>query len=519
MPGSLTFRARSSERASAIIGAIAVMVIGALIVTAVFSILERSSEREKSRSARAASVPLVDRALASYEYALEAALTDESRAFLLDGTAMANLAANEAAALPVANSTFGSAFTAAGLGTTALPGATYGWSMQVTLPNGQRGWWQPVAVHPPHPLSPNLVVYMRVWTSTGGAASLLSSDPRLIRAELRPGRFSDYQILVDGPLTMGDGMILSGRVHTNGYPDAYLVDQFVKPGYPMKLLSSSPPTCGPGSGFSTATGLIENKGSCIKTGGANPKYIENNRQRYDLLRGSNHLKMLASMCPRIKCLSGSGTWNVLLGGSSATFSGPSGTTTVSAAAGAVVFVRGKVRLRGVLSSGALTIGVGSSAGFNVNGSATVDLIGNGPIGAATTGSAVLGLVVEGDIIPRFDQGSCPTGLTAAVVSASGTLGIPPQFRVPWPSSSSLPTCASTFRFRGSLGTHYMPLMRMSWTNGAVVGYPNREYIFDKRLISNPPPLFPTTGPWQVSNWKDADPRCLSSANIGSPTCG
>lgn len=514
--------ARPGEHASAIVGAIALMVLGALLVSAVFTMLDRSDERSKSRAQRAASVAVVDHALASYEYALESNITDETANFLLNQAAMTRLAQFRPGMKPVSNATFGAGFKAHGLDATMMPNPATRWSMSIAQPDGTTGWWQTIAVLPPRGGSPNLILYLRTWQSTGNEGSTVVGDPRLVRAELRPGRFSDYQILVDGPLTLGDGLNINGRVHTNGYPDAYLVDQLVAPGRPMKLYSGSPapPTCTNGAGFSTAKGLIDNKGGCVVTSGPAPKYLENTGERFDLLRGSNHLKMLQNLCgTRVFCGSGTGPWNVTLSGSSMTATSPNGSLgTVNAAGGAVVYLTGKVRLSGMLTGGQLTIGVGNSGGFNVNGSATVDLVGNGMIGASTSGSAVLGLVVEGDVIPRIDQNYCPAGLNAAVVSASGTLGIPPQYRVPTAPAGSLPICNVQFRFTGSLGTHYMPLLRLSWTT-AQVGYTNRTYRYDSRLLTTAPPMFPTTGPWQTSTWKDADPRCLSAANLNDAECG
>ena len=519
------------ETGSALVAAIAVMILGALLVSAVFAILGRSDERSRSREQRAASVAIVDHALASYEFALESNLTDETRNFLLDDKALVSIAnsgpksKSGAMMKPVSNSTFPKDFTDKGLHLTLMPTASTRWSMSIEQTDGTIGWWQTVAVLPPRGTSPNLVAYVRTWRSTRPTPSQPASvigDARLIRAEMRPGRFSDYQMLVDGPLTLGDGLTINGRVHTNGYPDAYLVDQLVTQGYPLKLYSGkggepSPPHCLKGAGFSTAAGKIENK-VCT---GTKPRYLENTGERYDLLRGSNHLKMLSNLCTtgRVHCGKGSGPWNVHLSGSSMTATSPNGSLApVNAAGGAVVYLPGEINLTGTLTGGALTIGVGNVGGFNVNGSATVNLRGNGFIGAVPSSPAVLGLVVEGDIIPRFDEGSCPSGLGAAVVSASGTLGIPPQFRVPTEPPGALPMCAKKFSFTGSLGTHYMPLMRMGWTYKET-GYTDRSYAYDPKLLVSAPPMFPTTGPWQTSTWKDADPRCLNAANVNDPECG
>ena len=510
------------ERGSAMVAAIAMMVLGALLIAAVFSIMDRSDERSKSRAQRAANIAVIDHALASYEYALESNMTDESAGFLLNQAALTKLAAARPGMQPVANSSFGADFTAKGLKQTRMPNAATQWTMRVDQPDGTIGWWQPLAVLPPRGGSPNLILYLRTWVSTGDQNSRVIGDSRLIRADLRPGRFSDYQMLVDGPITLGDGLTVNGRIHTNGYPDAYLVDQLVSAGRPMKLYSGNPtpPTCTAGAGFSTAAGLIENKGGCAVASGPQPKYLENTGERYDLLRGSNHLAMLEKLCgSRVRCGAGNGPWNVTLSGSTLNASSPGGSLSVNAAGGAVVLLKGRVRLSGMLTGGQLTLGVGNAGGFNVNGSASVELIGNGTIGASTAGNSVFGLVVEGDVIPAINEGSCPAGLNAAVVSASGTLGIPPQYRVPVPQSPDMPHCNNHFKFVGSLGTHYMPLMRLVWNPVYWVGYKDRSYAYDPRLLETAPPMFPTTGPWQASTWKDADPRCLSTANITDAECG
>ena len=62
-------------------------------------------------------------------------------------------------------------------------------------------------------------------------------------------------------------------------------------------------------------------------------------------------------------------------------------------------------------------------------------------------------------------------------------------------------------------------MYLSWTTGAQAGFQERIYEFDPKLKTNPPPMFPTTGPWQVTSWKDAIADCLGAARHADPTCG
>jgi hypothetical protein len=508
----------TEERGSALITAIAVALFVGLIVAASFTLLDRSGERVNSRATRTANVTVVDRALTSYQYSNESLITEYTKEFLLDSNAMLKLPTTPNMATrdsrTYLNSALPASFRRLGLDRT-YPGNAY--TMRLTLSGGRYGWWQPVAVIPPSNTNPNLVLYIRTWVSTSVGAPRVIDDPRIVRADLRPGRFSDYQMLVDGPIIIGQGARISGRVHTNGYPDAYLADQFTTPNAPMVIDTSTPPSCGSGAAFSTASGSITGKGTC----GA--QYTENDGRRIDLMRGSNQLAKIRQMCGgSVHCPGGNGPWTMRLSGSSVQVSGPGFNSTYNAAGGAVVLVRGSTTLSGRLTSKAsLTIGVQDTGTFSAFGSSSLNLVGGGRIGASVAANSILGLIVDGDIVPRMDIGQCPTGLTAAVVSASGTLTIPAKYRVPVPpGAGAVPGClGATFNFTGSLGTHYMPLMHYVWTTGQATGYGTRSYNYDSRLLMTPPPLFPTTGPWQVSTWKDADPACLDASKINDAECG
>ncbi len=502
------------ERGSALTFAIVVMVLGMVVIAAIMIMLDWSGERGKSRKDRAANVAVVDRALASYEFALESNLTNDYHRYQLDRQAMTRLASSDrsaalGAATPRQNSSFGADFRRYGLDKTWMPRG-YDWSMQHTLRDGRTSWWQLVNTIPPGSGSASLVAYVRTWIAAGGPGSRVITEPRIVRAELRPGRFSDYQILVDGPLVMGGGTRIEGRIHTNGYPDAYLVDAFTTPTRPLVLGNAvGNPTCVRGAAFSTAKGTIA--GTC--SGFAAPR-DQNNGRLIDLLRGESHLAMLQSMCgPIVYCPGGGGPFSINL--RSMTVNG----RRVPAAAKAVL-VRGDASIVGTTTRD-ITIGVaGKPSVGGAFGSSSLSLMGNSAIGATNPASrtgGTVGLIVQGDVIPRIDLGQCPTQLNAAVVSASGALTFPSQYRVPLAPGGRTPTCPS-FRLQGSLSTHYAPLMYLAW-GSQTAGYRRRDYRYDTRLRMNPPPLFPLTGPWQVNSWKDAMSECLSAANRSKATCG
>jgi hypothetical protein len=502
------------ESASALTFAIIVMILGMIVVAAIVTMLDWSGERGRSRNDRASNVAVVDRALASYEFALESNLTNDFHRFQLNSQAMTKLASSESSstmgrATPRENSSFGADFRRHGLQQTWM-GNQYGWSMQTSLKDGRTSWWQLVNTIPPGTGNATLVAYVRTWIAAGGPGSRVLTEPRIARAELRPGRFSDYQLLVDGPLVMGAGTRIEGRIHSNGYPDAYLTDAFTSADRPIVLGNAlGRPSCVRGAAFSTAKGSIS--GSC--SGFAAPR-DENNGRLIDMLRGESHLELLRSMCgAAVFCPGGSGPWSIDL--SSMRVNGQS----IPGAAKAV-YVRGDASLRGTTTR-QITIGVAGTAGASgAFGSSSISLVGNGTIGAANTASAaggIVGLIVTGDIVPRIDQGSCPRGLNAAVVSASGSLSFPAQYRVPLAPGGSTPTCPS-FRLVGSLSSHYAPLMFLAW-GAQHAGYDSRSYQYDPRLRTTPPPLFPLTGPWQVNSWKDAMSECLSAANRTRSECG
>lgn len=510
-----------AERGSALTLAIVISVLGSIVVVAMTTMLDWSGERGRARSDRAQNVSVVDRALAAYEYALEHNVTNDYHRFRLDRPAMTKLASAEVSmrlgrAEAVPNRSFGAEFRRHGLERTWMEPA-YAFSMKHQLPDGRTSWWQLVNTVPPGEDSSALVAYVRTWIAMGGPASRVVTEPRIARAELRPGRFSDYQMLVDGPVVLGQGSVIDGRVHTNGYPDAYLLDAFTRPNEALVLGNAlGVPTCRRGAAFSTAAGAIvgNNGGSVVGSCAAVPR-DEGNRRLIDLLRGRAHLQMLKGMCGQIVfCPPGSGPWSINLG--SATVNGRG----IPAAAQAV-YVEGDASVSGTTRR-RLTVGVGGRPGdYGAFGSASLSLLGTGMIGAADPTSpsgGTVGFVVEGDIVPRIDRpGNCPRGLNAAVLSTSGALTIPAQYRVPLQPGGTTPTCRS-FTLMGSLGSHYAPIMFMAW-GGPRAGYLRREVRYDKRLRTNPPPLFPLTGPWQVSSWKDAMPECLTSVNRNRADCG
>jgi hypothetical protein len=512
-------RSTRSERGSALTLAIVIMVLGMIVIAAIFTMLDWSGERGKSRTDRAANVAVIDRAIASYEYALESNLTNEYHRFRLDQPAMQRLAQGEGSnsavgvGTVVSNTTFGADFKRYGLDRTwmNLQGdrVSYEWSMKHDLGDGRTSWWQLVNSIPPGQGSASLVAYVRTWIAAGDQNSKVITEPRVARVELRPGRFSDYQLLVDGPLIISNGTTIQGRVHTNGYPDAYLMDAFARPSQPLVLGSGAGPTCVRGAAFSTARGQIV--GNCR---GFNAPRDEANGRLIDLLRGQAHLELLRSMCgPVVFCPGGAGPWQIDLSANQVNGAN------IPAQAQAV-YVRGEAFIRGTTTR-RITIGVASRPGsYGAFGSASLSLMGNGPIGAANPSVAnggTVGLVVEGDVVPRIDLGQCPNALNAAVVSTSGALTIPAQYRVPVQPAGSTPTCAS-YRVVGSLGTHYAPLMYLAWGVTAA-GYLQADFQYDARLRSSPPPLFPLTGPWQVTSWKDAMSECLSESNRARPDCG
>ncbi len=61
-----------------------------------------------------------------------------------------------------------------------------------------------------------LTFYIRTWTQPAGIPEQ-ATQSQLARVDIRPGTFADYQIVSDGPLAIEDGLVATGRVHSNGY--------------------------------------------------------------------------------------------------------------------------------------------------------------------------------------------------------------------------------------------------------------------------------------------------------------
>jgi hypothetical protein len=48
--------------------------------------------------------------------------------------------------------------------------------------------------------------------------------------------------------------------------------------------------------------------------------------------------------------------------------------------------------------------------------------------------------------------------------------------------------------------------------GGMAGFDKREYTYDGSLYHNPPPLFPTTGPWETQAFSEANIDCFKTAD-------
>lgn len=539
-------RVARQEQGLALGAVVILMVIAAVLVVGIsvvaMSALNRSSD---ARDKVLADGPAGD-GVSAYRKLLSSAIVGEHTGFVMDYSAMRRIAreTNPAAGIctgsadPMCllpNSSPKVAFPT--IDARNIP-ANARYTMRRRVSNGQYRFWQVLALSPPRygfrelaaapgvfnaagsPVSPGgaVVVYIRGWTGSEDVTGR-AVKPSIIRAELRPPRFSDYQILADGKIRMGSGATINGKIHSNGFDQSFL-DQYKTIGAAITVTNTPPaPTCTAGARLSTKSGDIDTAGvpSC-----ASAEYKDIGEQ-VNLQRVSDGIAMIrpsqcGAMAPvRVVCVSGGASpYNVTLSGT--TITGDAGTidarnTTLGAwpvgsvgKYGAIIVFDHSVDVRGTLSPDARVTIIASRQGLpggSLTETPAIRFTSTGTVGSAGDPRTTVGLVADGDVV-AIESAACPLNVRAALIAQGGMLSYDPLFRGGVPGDVD---CGGTFGLRGSIAGHLPPYM-----TGTGVGYAQRAYSYDSYLFDNPPPLFPVTGPWEVLSTKAADLDCFDNSS-------
>ncbi len=391
-----------------------------------------------------------------------------------------------------------------------------------------RTYWQPYRVVMPDITgneAPNVVVYLRSFM--GSVRSRAYSKASYARAELRPGRFADYQQISDGNVRIGSGARINGPIHSNGLADgSFSTVQNAPIAANRWIYVEGGVGCSGDASLSITAGRIVAPGACRSLGATG--------QTISFLRAIDAIETIrraaAAGRPGTRSFNGTGhrgaegrsepyntAWRVTLNGTSMSVRRPDGSSGGSYPLGRVnAFVFDEdVRVRG---RAAPDVRVTIAAERRGSASASIFIDGNLIKGDDRT--SAIGLLAQGDVVLWMAMPSyCPTHtVQAAIVAATGGMTIPTRYTTN-ELQSTAPRCGSIV-IDWSVAGHRPPTLIWSWPGGYGAGYGGmRDYRWDRELKRNPPPYFPLTGTWQPFQVREANVDCLfNPARTTDPDC-
>lgn len=544
----MTERARTSEAGVAMAWAIAVMVIGVLVIMAMSISAIGNQRNVRARGDKVIAAPIVQAAVTKLRLGLESGTIAEWDRFMPSKADLDLLA----------GSTPGTQVIASPLNPMPSPStlksmpAPPNWAVKEPSTNPSRfGFWQIYRVDAPKYSWPkeqgNLRYWLRTWT--GDAAGGNASEVRYWRIDLRPGRFVDFQMLIDGPIQFADGAIINGPIHTNGFRD--------------ELRLSNPPAsstrvwANDGQVQCTSKAIVTSAQGTIKLPNC-PKQ-EGTGEYINLLRTEDMLDRVRRGCklgaPTVRCWfntrdgSNLGPYKALINdqleaeidlrGYSVRLNGASvqvgyfdvdpvsesvdtnvlWTYPVSADKPLTLYFADSVTVEGTTTGRVSIIArrpvqtTGMPNDESANGSANIYVLGD--IEHQGQGTSV-GLVAQGGLLlsTMKKNGSipCVRRIEAAMIAITGTIALDPRYLTVLDQSYAGLTCPNKLQIQGALAAHRSPILFWSWNSGKSFGYPNREYEFDENLRKAPPPEFPNASAWQAVQVKPANVDCLTGGN-------
>ncbi|MBC7644366.1 MAG: hypothetical protein H7123_04510 [Thermoleophilia bacterium] len=543
---------RQPEQGSAIALAILTLFIISLLVVYVGTTTLGSLHNLNTKRDHTVGMAAADSAVEKYRIALLSHAADPWSGYLISSANAAKLlnTKTDASATVLPSAPAEASFGLSPAATTVTrAGAAYQWIARQQFDKTYSYWQVFHVVKPQYNAArpQDVTIYFRAWaTSLTGA---ITTKPRLVRAEFRPGLFSDYQAVTDLPFfTQDPAIVFSGPVHSNGSVESPAL--LVPAGFTGISLNRSP-QCAAGAEFSVPTGArIAVTGNCAS--GAFRKRLH--ARKINLLGAEESFGYMTSRCgPRASamvCTAGAATsatgvrgmaaiatnaslYTIQLGVNGVRVNGQFFPLAPSSGSGdddaLTVLVDQPVRLSGALidtnGSRAGRVTIATRRLNNLSGAPDIhlDATAGGTVGAANPAKDSVGVIAQGDVVltpgPR-----CLSTINAALLAESGSVSIPGEWKTlsPPPTDRTGLECAGPLTIRGSMSMHGLLLADYGWTVAGrqlpgLIGYPNLKFYYNRRLQTNPPPFFPATSPWQVSATENADNACVTTRQ-GDPNC-
>jgi hypothetical protein len=522
-----------------------------LMIAATTYSMGRIGDHDRRRD-RVVAMPVVDTAVTRLKTGLEQNLLAEHRDYRPEQDDMEQLIAGSSATLIP-----GSVISPAIPGTGDHPYPMLDVTVREPIKPGLSGYWQLLRIFAPEYTDPAdegvVVAYLRAWTAPT-ATPAAGTEPRLVRVEFRPGRFADYQAVIDGPIVFGGGATLNGPIHSNGFDDERSNFLELLSGVPERVstVDGATVSCFGSAQITTAEGTI----ATSRFPGCPAQ--ANTRRYVNLLAAEGAFDRIRTACaegaPNARCfdttLEGSSVpdwiaqkapdlrgYRVQLEATRVIVSGyeidhlsetaqpyaPAGLTVVDTPPGSttVLFFADNVLVSGTTNA-RVTIAARKPGEWTTNvksGAANIYVGGN------TThegDGSVLGLMAQGGVILEAIKAAgggaaCTSELRAGIVAMSGTLTIDPRYTTRLYQAGA-PSCPQ-ITVRGSIAAHRSPVLIWSWANRPEhAGYLVRDYRWSDSLRRNPPPYFPTTDTWEARHVRPANLDCFSGGDITDPDC-
>ena len=378
----------------------------------------------------------------------------------------------------------------------------------------------------------DLIMYVRAWST--GKDMRLASKPRVFRIEFRPGFFSDYQLVSDGPIFGSQGSIwqIGGPVHSNGYPGPKWFSGDTK-----GIKSKGMATCFGRARLSTSHDAEIDVPGC--SGGFIGGISRKRSREVNINVVNDSFKYIKSRCgvvAYVTCATGRGPYDVTMSAGGISWTSENGGGGFAAAGGnvrngdansAVVLFNDEVRVSGSVSGMGVRASRVTIAAYREDPNAlpaNIVLRGGGTVGGANPRTDSVGLVAQGDVILDVPpEGQCLGTVNAAVATAGGGVTMPQSLlTLTKPAADVSSSNCGNITLTGSYVAHNPPRTFVRWTNkdGDEVGragYGTANYNYSDALYVNPPPLFPTSRPWAMTKVADAKNVCLTT-RAGDPTC-
>lgn len=518
--------------------AVVITVIGAFVVGMLATDALQGVRTSQSGADRAAALPIADSAITKYLFELQSDMVTEGTDYVLNQEAMDSIASSTPNSTVIPNATLpGDATLRTVQGSVANYGGAFTMrEKSVSSQAGQPqmyGYWQLYHVIRPDDYAVagakatddhSLIAYFRSWT--GDASNANVTKPRIVRAQFRPGFFSDYQLITDAPIQYGAGASVSGPVHTNGYQ---IGSTALQAGIAVDVAAGGSLTCQGGASITAAKGSIGSSvpNSCITApSGRNPTgkvidFLQAEESFTSIMRDGD-----SSGPRRTFVFPYDGTPStVTLAGSAVQVDGRA-VANINGRRPLALLFQGDVAVQGTIS-GRLTIAAQSfnEPGYPTPPAGAADIYLLNDTGIPTSGSGTnvqptnrgkdaLGLIAEGNVyVPtKNSNGTCASMLSAAIIAVSGRVSLPVNETTQIEQTGFRP-CQNLLTVYGSMASHMAPILQWKWgAGGGSTGYTQRTYSYNPFLKESPPPYFPRSSVWRVAGWKDANYDCLTNAS-------